>query len=48
MVVASRVLLRASCVLVGGLAGAPCLAAGAGIWIAPEELAALPTEGPAW
>jgi hypothetical protein len=48
MVAASRALLHAICLLAGSLAGAPCLAAGAGLWIAPEELAALPTEGPAW
>jgi hypothetical protein len=45
---ASRALLHASCTLAMLLAGEPVLAAGRGIWIAPEALAALPTEGPAW
>jgi hypothetical protein len=34
--------------LVGASASVPSRAAGAGIWIAPDALAALPTEGPAW
>jgi hypothetical protein len=47
-IAASRVLLHASCAFAGAFAGAASPAAGAGLWIAPEALAALPTEGPAW
>lgn len=37
-----------SCTFVLGLGGAGSAVAGKGIWIAPEELAKLPTQGPAW